>query len=85
MLRGWLQQFVPGDLAVIVGVDINESGSYDKSGGVNGFMGDGWVAGVLARTCLCLAGDFDDLAVFDSNVAHEAVLTSAVNDGSVGD
>ena len=68
---------VPRDLAVVVGVDVDEAGGDDEAGGVDR----------LGRLALdaTLPAHLDDDAVLHRHVAHEAVAPRAVHDGPVPD
>ena len=70
-----VQFVVPGDLAVVVGVAVDEAGCDDEPGGVDGS------GGVTRRR----RSDVDDHAVFDGDVADETVCSGAVDDGTAAD
>ena len=78
---GRLEQGVPADLAVVVGVDVDKAGRDDLSGGVDGLGGIAF----QRRTAGCATPDLDDLAVFDGDVGIESVCAGAVHDGAAGD
>ena len=76
-----LQQAVPADLAVVVGVDVHESRRDDLSGRVDRL---GRVA-LQRRVARPAAANLDDLAVLDAHVGSESVRARAVDDGSASD
>ncbi len=78
---GRLQQRVPADLPVVVGVDVDESGRDDLAGGVDGLGGIAF----QRRTARPAAPNLDDLAVLDGDVGVESVRAGAVDDGATGD
>ena len=65
---------IPQDLCVVVGVDVNEARRHDAALGING-----------SRCVTIGLAHGNDLAVLDAEVAHEARLARAVDDGSAGD
>ena len=69
-----LQAVVPGDLAVVVGVEIEEPGRHQRAVGVD-----------LLRRGLVDLADGDDAAVADADVAGERVGAGAVDDRSAAD
>ncbi|BBZ53841.1 hypothetical protein MPHO_08330 [Mycolicibacterium phocaicum] len=76
-----LQHAVPADLAVVVGVDVHESGSDDLAAGVDRL---GRITG-QHRVVRTAAVNFDDLAVLDRDIGGEPVRPRAVDDSATGD
>src|SRR5262249_42841996 len=78
---GWLEQTVPADLTVVVGVDVDEARRHDVSCGVYGFgslSAQLWVVGAAAD-------DVDDPAVLDADVGAEALGAGTVDNGAARD
>ena len=69
-----LERVVPGDLAVVVGVEVEEAGRDEGAVGVD-----------LAAGGLVDLADGDDAAVADADVAGERVGAGAVDDRSAAD
>ena len=78
---GRLQQAVPTDLAVVVGVDVDEARGDDAAGGIDGLRRLPLQSGVVAVA----ATNFDDPAVLDPDVGPERLVPGAVDDGAAGD
>ncbi len=72
MAGGGVEDLVPGDLAVVVGVDVDEARGDQQPGGVDG----------LRRLTLesAAGADGDDDAVGDGHVSDERVGPRAVHD-----
>ena len=78
---GGSQQGVPGDLAVEVGVDVDEAGGDDEPGGVDGLAAvgldaaDGGDPAVVDGDVALVGGlprPIDNSAVADDQIVHEA-------------
>src|SRR3984957_3374220 len=65
---------VPGDLAVVVGVDVDEAGGDEESGRVD------FAPGRASR-----GADRSDLAAIDSDIADEAGLAGSIDHFSIAD
>ena len=78
---GRLQQAVPADLAVVVGVDVDETRRHHLPCRVDGF---GRFTAQL-RVAGAAAHHVDDLAVLDADVGLVALGARAVDDGATGD
>ena len=69
-----LQRVVPRDLAVVVGVEVEEAGRHERTVGVD-----------LLASGLVDHADGDDAAVADPHVTGEGGGTGAVDDGPASD
>ena len=78
---GWLEQSVPADLAVVVCVNVYESGRHDPTGGVDGLRGRPDEAGIVALA----AAHLDDHPVLDADIGPNGLAPGAVDDGASGD
>ena len=76
-----LQQSVPADLTVVVGVDVDEPGCHDASGCVDVLRRLGVQTAVVALA----APDLDNDPVLDPDIGPERRATGAVDNGSSGD
>ena len=78
---GRLQQAVPADLAVVVGVDVDEARGDDAAGGIDRLRRLPLQSGAVAVATTNL----DDPAVLDPDVGPERLVPGAVDDGAAGD
>ena len=78
---GRLEQAVPADLPVVVGVDVDEAGGHHMPCRVDGFGG----LAAHRRIVGAAADHVDDLAVLDADVGLVALGTRAVDDSATGD
>ena len=81
VIAGGLQQLIPADLAVVVGVDVDETGRDDLSGRVDRLGG----LAFQRRATRPAATNLDDVAVLDGDVGVESVRARSVHDGSARD
>jgi hypothetical protein len=79
---GRLQQAVPADLAVVVGVDVDEAGSDDAIRRVDRLYGTTAEPGIVDAAT---ATHLHDPAVFDADIGCIAVGASSVDDGAADD
>ena len=78
---GRLQQGIPADLAVVVGVDVDEPGRDDLAGCVDGLGG----VALQRRATRPTAPNLDDHAVFHGDVGVVSVHAGSIDDGATGD
>src|SRR6185437_8149934 len=78
MATGRLEQAVPANLAVVVGVDVDEPRRDDAAGGIDGFRRLPLQSGFVGRA----PHDLDDPAVPHADVGSVTGHTRAVNDGA---
>ncbi len=78
---GRLQRAVPADLAVVMGMDVDEAGGHQMPGRIEGFGGLTGQLGIAGAA----TDHVDDLAGLDADVGLVALRSRSVHDCATGD